>query len=183
MPGNQNFYNPWASQAQYPSYGNYAMGTPSQPIMQNTPYSGGNMNSWPQMPQQQSYEQSSDISGVVWALGESGAAGYPVARGSKLLIMDATPNSPYFWIKETDQYTGRPLPMRKFRYEEMTNIQNGSQFPMIQSQMSGAQPEVLDYVPKSEFDALKTEIESLKQMLQDSSKRGPHESNGHASDH
>lgn len=163
MPGNQNFYNPWASQTQYP---NYYGGTQSQTAMP-TQYSGGSMNTWQPMQSQQSYDQSSDISGVVWALGESGAAGYPVARGSKLLIMDATPNSPYFWIKETDQYTGRPLPMRKFRYEEMSNLQNGAQNPMIQSQMSGNPQEVLDYVPKTEFDTLKSEIESLKKMIKD----------------
>lgn len=165
MPGNQNFYNPWTSQTQYPNYGMGSQ-TAMQPSYNQSvnPYNGSGYQAFAP---QQSYDQSSDISGVVWALGESGAAGYPVARGSKLLIMDATPNSPYFWIKETDQYTGRPLPMRKFRYEEMTNIQNGAQTPMIQSQMSGNQQEVLDYVPKTEFDALKSEIESLKKMIKD----------------
>ena len=162
MPGNQNFYNPWA--AQYPMGSQTAM-QPSYNQSVN-PYNGSGYQTF--APQQQSYDQSSDISGVVWALGESGAASYPVARGSKLLIMDATPNSPYFWIKETDQYTGRPLPMRKFRYEEVSNIQNGSQMPMIQSQMSGNQQEVLDYVPKSEFDALKNEF-GFKSMAWESS--------------
>lgn len=161
MPGNQNFYNPWIPQ--YP-VGSQTNTQQSYNQMVN-PYSGAGYQSF--SPQTQSYDQSSDISGVVWALGESGAAGYPVARGSKMMIMDATPNSPYFWIKETDQYSGRPLPMRKFRYEETTNLQNGSQMPMIQNQMSGNQQDVIDYVPKTEFDELKSEIQSLKQMIKD----------------
>lgn len=167
MPGNQNFYNPWATQTQYP---NYAIGTPNLAYTQSVnPYNGGTYQTF--LPQQQSYDQSSDISGVVWALGDAGASSYPVARGAKLLIMDATPNSPYFWIKETDQYTGRPLPMRKYRYEDVTNLQNGTQTPMIQSQMSGAtSQDVIDYVPKSEFDALKNELQSLRQMLEDLTK-------------
>lgn len=123
MPGNY-INNPWIP--------NYAQGTVTSPINPSysptafpAPYTGQNQNTFAPMPPQQSYDQSSDISGVVWALGDAGATSYPVARGTKLLIMDTTPNSPYFWIKETDQYTGRPLPMRKFRYEDVTEIQNG----------------------------------------------------------
>ena len=42
---------------------------------------------------------------------------------------------------------------------------------MIQSQMSGStQQEVIDYVPKSEFDNLKNELKSLRQMLEDLTK-------------
>lgn len=167
MPGNYNNYNnSWAP--------NIAQGTPTTLPYYNynqmvNPYTGGTYQAF--APQQQSYDQPSDISGVVWALGESGATSYPVARGTKLLIMDATPNSPYFWIKETDQYTGRPMPMRKFRYEDVTNVQNGAQTPMIQGQMSGStQQEVIDYVPKSEFDNLKNELKSLRQMLEDLTK-------------
>lgn len=171
MPGNYNNYNnPWIP--------NYAQGTATSPVpsynqaanynQMVNPYNGGTYQAF--APPQQSYDQSSDISGVVWALGDAGATSYPVARGAKLLIMDATPNSRYFWIKETDQYTGRPLPMHKYRYEDVTEIQNGSQ-ALISSQMSGAnQQPVIDYVPKTEFDALKNELESLKKMFDDLTK-------------
>lgn len=166
MPGNY-INNPWIP--------NYAQGTATSPINPSysptafpAPYTGQYQNTFAPMPPQQSYDQSSDISGVVWALGDAGATSYPVARGAKLLIMDATPNSRYFWIKETDQYTGRPLPMHKYRYEDVTNLQNGSQTPMIQSQMSGATlRDTIDYVPKSEFDALKNELQSLRKMMED----------------
>lgn len=169
MPGNY-INNPWIP--------NYAQGTATSPINPSysptafpAPYTGQYQNTFTPMPPQQSYDQSSDISGVVWALGDAGATSYPVARGAKLLIMDATPNSPYFWIKETDQYTGRPLPMHKYRYEDVTNLQNGSQTPMIQSQMSGATlQDTIDYVPKSEFDALKNELQSLRKMMEDLAK-------------
>ena len=179
MPGNYNYTNnPWIS--------NYAQGTPTTLPSYNqnynqtvNPYNGGAYQSFPP---QQSYDQSSDISGVVWALGDAGATSYPVARGTKLLIMDATPNSPYFWIKETDQYTGRPLPMRKFRYEDVTEIQNGSQTSMLPNQMSGAnQQPVIDYVPKTEFDALRNELESLKRTIKDMRKRN-YESDSDAND-
>ena len=180
MPGNYNYINnPWIP--------NYAQGTPTTLPNYNqgynqtvNPYNGGTYQSFPP---QQSYDQSSDISGVVWALGDAGATSYPVARGAKLLIMDATPNSPYFWIKETDQYTGRPLPMRKFRYEDVTEIQNGPQTSMLPNQMSGAnQQPVIDYVPKTEFDALRNELESLKRTIKDMRKR-THESDNNANDH
>jgi len=182
MPGNYNYINnPWIP--------NYAQGTPTTPINPSysstafpAPYTGQTPNTFVPMPQQQSYDQSSDISGVVWALGDAGASSYPVARGAKLLIMDATPNSPYFWIKETDQYTGRPLPMHKYRYEDVTEIQNGSQAPMLTNQMSGAnQQPVIDYVPKTEFDALRNELESLKRTIKDMRQRN-HEPDSNAND-
>lgn len=187
MPGNYN--NSW--------FPNYAQGTPGSPIQNQmvnpytggsyqtvypAPYTGQSQNTWAPMPQQ-SYDQPSDISGVVWALGDAGATSYPVARGAKLLIMDATPNSQYFWIKETDQYTGRPLPMHKFRYEDVTDLQNGAQPPMLPNQMSGAnQQPVIDYVPKTEFDALRNELESLKRTIKDMRKRN-HEPDSNANDH
>lgn len=136
---------------------------PSQPSTQSMTSGWGNYS--PQIPsfgqqyQTPSFDQqSTGISGVMWVQGEAGAQAYPIARGATVLLMDADPGSNMFYLKSSDPYSGRPLPLRKFRYEE---IQNASQ---ISTQ---AQQEPLSYVPKSEFDSLKSELESMKKMLDD----------------
>ena len=54
---------------------------------------------------------------------------------------------------------------------------------MLPNQMSGAnQQPVIDYVPKTEFDALRNELESLKRTIKDMRKR-THESDNNANDH
>ena len=162
MPGNQNYPNQWWSQTQYP---NYAQGTPTtMPVYSQmvNPYGGSYT---PYIQSAPSYEQSGGLSGVAWVQGEAGASAYPVAKGSSMLLMDANPGSNQFWIKSSDPYSGRPLPLEKYRYEK---IQNGSDKPMQIS--TAASPETIEYVPKNDFDALKSEIASLKQMLEDLTK-------------
>lgn len=63
--------------------------------------------------------------GIVWVQGESGAKSYLVGAGQSVLLMDSEESR--FFIKTTDQ-SGMPLPLRIFKYDEITNnsIQNNA---------------------------------------------------------
>lgn len=156
-----NYNNPWVPQ--YPNQSQTAIPQTwsTQPSYTNmvNPYTGGSYQ-YQQAVQPQMSQRIYD-----WVLGESGAAGYPVARGDQALLLDATPNSNKFWIKSTDPYSGRPLPLESYRYEKEQNFQNGSQNA---SQAPSSYD--MEYVPKNEMESMKREIAELKKMLEDLTK-------------
>lgn len=57
-------------------------------------------------------------SGFLWVSGEAGAKSYLVGAGQSVLLMDSEESK--FYIKTSDQ-SGMPLPLRIFKYEEVTN--------------------------------------------------------------
>ena len=105
------------------------------------------------MPDQLAYlrqQQAPPPASPLWVQGEAGAKAYPVAPGSSVILMDAESN--VFYIKSADA-SGMPM-MRTFDYTERT----APQMPVQAAQ----QPHV-DYVTRSEFDALRRQIQALTQ--------------------
>lgn len=153
-------YNPGFAQQTY-SGGNYTSPYSNSPTMNYNPANQFNMASPP------SYDQSMNDS-INWVQGEAGASAYPIARGATVLLMDANPNSNRFYIKRSDPATGRPLPLEKYRFERVNDNQNESYSTLPMPNYSQEQP--IDYVPKTEFDALKKELDTVKKMLDDLTK-------------
>lgn len=156
------YNNPYGSYPYAPVQQSQAYPQMTQPMPNNfgnnsvNPYNGGSYGT--QMPMQSA--QPSRLY-CDWVQGDAGAAGYPVARGDTALLLDANPNSNSFYFKSSDPYTGRPLPLEKYRYEKVENFQNGSQ-------MSGtASTTDMEYVSKSEIESMKHELAELKKMLDD----------------
>ena len=111
--------------------------TPSaQPIMQYQP------------PAQQQAPAS-----PLWVQGEAGAKAYPVAANNSVLLMDSERN--VFYIKSADA-SGMPM-LRTFDYVERSAAQNP---PVQAAQMHGG-----DFVTRSEFDALRRQIDAMTQPI------------------
>ena len=64
------------------------------------------------------YPYLSNVSGMNWCQGESGAKAYPVAPGNTVPIFDTEEKCAY--IKSVD-VMGRPLPLKILDYTERTN--------------------------------------------------------------
>lgn len=156
MP-NYNNYSGYQPMYGAPSYGPQTTG-----LQQSYGY---NAPSYGYQPAQQSYGMDQTTNSIVWVQGEAGANAYPVARGQTVMLMDANPNSNMFYLKSADPYTGRPLPLEKYHYSKVIDnqIQNDQQSStgMNQQSMSGS------YVPREEFEALKTQITKLQKTLAD----------------
>ena len=60
---------------------------------------------------------------INWVQGEAGARSIPVGAGQKVLLMDSESN--VFYIKSSDP-SGMPLPLRTFKYEEVSPTQETS---------------------------------------------------------
>lgn len=153
-----------------PNYNNYSgyqsLYQPPNFVQNYGPQSSGYMpQSYGYQPAQQSYgmDQTTNYS-IVWVQGEAGANAYPVARGQTVMLMDANPNSNMFYLKSADPYTGRPLPLEKYHYNKV--IEN-SQNELQMSTGTGQQNTNNSFVPREEFDALKTEIDKLRKVLAD----------------
>jgi len=112
----------------------------------------------PQYPVQQTVQPTQQNNGITWVQGENSAKSYPVAPGQSILLMDSEDS--VFYIKSTDQ-SGMPSPLRIFDYTERKN--NAAISNNI------ATKNEVDYISRSEFDAFKSEIQSvLKQSKQSS---------------
>lgn len=156
MPNYNNYsgYQPMYGQ---PSYGQYT-NQMQQPYQ--TPSYG--------YQQQPTYGMELNTNSIVWVQGEAGASAYPVAKGQTIMLMDANPNSNMFYIKSTDPYTGRPLPLEKYHYSRIIDaqIQNDANSSMgMESQASNG-----SYVPREEFDSLKSQLEKLQKTLDELTK-------------
>ena len=100
-------------------------------------------------------QQQPSNNGINWVLGETAAKSYAVAPGQSMLLMDS--ENPVFYIKSTDQ-SGMPLPLRVFDYTERKNDATTSS--------NIATTKNTDYVSRSEFDAFKSEIQSVIRQRQ-----------------
>lgn len=155
-----NYYNP------YPSYNiNTGYNTPIQPSYTVPPQQPSM-----QLPMQgYSYgaEQSQPMNSVIWVQGEAGANAYPVARGQTVMLMDSNPNSNMFYLKSADPYSGRPLPLERYHYQKVVEVnQNDQQSSYgVESQTTSA-----NYVPREEFDSLKSQLDQLQKTLDELTK-------------
>ena len=71
-----------------------------------------------------------NVTSFQWVIGEAGANAAYVSPGTSALLMDS--QQQIFWVKTVD-YSGRPIQMRRFRFEDDLQAQ-----PQIQQQ--GQQP-------------------------------------------
>lgn len=97
----------------------------------------------PTMPQNVPQTQNSNLT---WVQGEAAAKAYPVASGQSVLLMDSEESVMY--IKSTDA-SGMPLPLRVFDYTERETKK---------ATPNASRETPSEFVPRSEFDAFKTEI-------------------------
>jgi len=153
-------YNPGVPLQTYTG-GNYTSPYSNSPTMNYNPANQLGMASQP------SYDPSMNDS-INWVQGEAGASAYPIARGATVLLMDANPNSNRFYIKRSDPATGRPLPLEKYRFERVNENQNEGFATLPMSNFSQDQP--IEYVPKTEFDTLKEELDRLKKTIDELTK-------------
>ena len=121
---NYNNYFPQSYQSGYNLYG--ATPTSTQPYVAPAP-------------------TTNQPTGITWVQGEAAARAYPIAAGGKAILMDSENN--VFYVKSSD-VSGMPLPLRIFKYEEMTE---------------GAAPttDTSNFITKEEFEKRISELESL----------------------
>lgn len=153
-----------------PSYNNnpYSYNYPAmyQPNVNSPMTQPLNMPSYGYQPQTANYNLSNTAE-PTWVQGMSGAMAFNMPRGSNpAMLMDSTTNR--FYIKSVDPYTGRPLPLEVYEYKRIEDsIQNGGL-----SETNAPAVDMSQYVPKSDFDSMKSEVESLKAMIDDLTKPG-----------
>lgn len=92
--------------------------------------------------------------GLIWVQGETGAKSYLVAPNTTLLLMDSEGDQ--FYLKSADA-SGMPLPLRVFRYEEVTQ----SPKTPVEAPKNDAPINYPQYVEKSEYEAFKRHIEDI----------------------
>ncbi len=106
-----------------------------------------------QQPQMQTPMQTQQSgNGLVWVQGESAAKSYPVAPNSTILLMDSEGDR--FYLKSADA-SGMPLPLRTFVYHEQVAQQTA------RTEQNNENP----FATKSELDALREDVESLKNLI------------------
>lgn len=121
-------------------------GAPMQQPMMGQPLQGTQMS-----PANAAQPQPQPATGINWVQGEEGARAWMVSAGNTVLLMDSDGSS--FYLKSADA-SGMPQPLRIFDYVERT------QTPKTPAQ--SAQAPAVEYVTRTEFDALAAEIEALK---------------------
>ena len=89
-----------------------------------------------------------NIGGINWVQGEAGARSIPVGAGQKVVLMDSETN--VFYIKASDM-SGMPLPLRTFKYEEVTAAMDAKLDPAQST-----------YITKEE---LETRLDEFKKSL------------------
>ena len=117
-----------------------------------------------QQPQQQpsSFSSSNQSNGLIWVQGEAGAKSYLVAPNNTVMLMDS--ESEQFFLKSADA-SGMPLPLRVFKYSEVSKSQN-------ETAKIGSLGNSSEYVLKSEFEAFKGQIDAF---LNEGAGSGKHE--------
>lgn len=103
--------------------------------------------------------QPSSMTGPVFVNGDAGAKGFLVAPGNTVMLIDADPDANTFWLKSADA-SGMPS-MRTFDYTERINPKS------TQIDTQTVQIPKVEYVTKSEFDALSARAEELAAELEE----------------
>lgn len=93
---------------------------------------------------------------IIWVENEMHAKNYPVTFGHSVLFMDK--NEDRFYIKSVDQ-SGVTTGFKKFERVEIVD-------PL---------PE--DFVPKKDFDAVRSELDELKKMIGEMNKQQNYKNN------
>jgi hypothetical protein len=105
-----------------------------------------------QMPLVNQPTQQTNSNSLTWVQGEAGAKSFMVAPNNTVMLMDS--ESDRFYLKSSDA-SGMPLPLRIFRYQEVT-AQNTTRSDVSTQTINNA-----DYVTKAEFDAFKDEMNAF----------------------
>lgn len=103
-------------------YGNYYGGYYPQTAPTDTLTQLRNQQMQPFMAQQPAPQPQSG-NGLIWVQGEGGAKSYLVAPNTTIMLMDS--EDTLFYLKSSDA-SGMPLPLRRFRYEEIPAEPNGN---------------------------------------------------------
>ena len=109
----------------------------------------------PQMMNPQAQSGGMNTNGLVWVDGEVGAKAYQMPAGMTGPIALWDTNDQVIYLKSCNQM-GMPNPLQKIRYQM-------EEQPQYLPGQSGA--ENGDYVSKDDFQSLKNEIASLREML------------------
>lgn len=134
------------------NFGGYPA-TYQQYYPQIQPYQGAFPQNNIQAQPQQVQDQKA-INGFDWVLGSEGAASYLVPAGKTFILFDASPNSDHFYIKTADM-TGKPYPAVMFDYcEHKDEPVKKDEKPVV---------DLSDCVKKGDLEALRKEIEELRQ--------------------
>lgn len=110
-----------------------------------------------QIPQPQFNYNSNNPSNITWVTGEAGAKSYLVAPNSTATLWDS--ESQTIYLKSADA-TGMPS-MKILDYTIRDNGVNTPNRPLVEKDPSNS----TEYVLKSDFDALRVELEGLKEEL------------------
>lgn len=145
------FMNQYGYAPQAPMYPTYLpqQGMQDQTAQMRAPQQYAPQMGSMQMPQQMQPQQLQQCS-PIWVQGEAGAKSFLVAPGQSLILMDS--EAEVFYIKATDM-AGVPQPLRIFDYKERST----SSVKPVQA----AQTPAVDYVTRSEFEALAARIAEL----------------------
>lgn len=111
-------------------------------------------------------QNSQTNNGIIWVQGEASAKSHLVAAGTSALLMDSEDTK--FYIKSTDQ-SGMPLPLRTFKYEEITTDVHTS--PNLSSNAT------LDTSKFVTFEALENRLQQILKQNNDIVENGV-ENNG-----
>lgn len=103
-------------------YGNYYGGYYPQTTPADTLTQLRSQQAQPFMAQQPA-PQPQGGNGLIWVQGEGGAKSYLVAPNTTIMLMDS--EDTLFYLKSSDA-SGMPLPLRRFRYEEIPVEANGN---------------------------------------------------------
>ena len=110
-----------------------------------------------QIPQPQFNYNNNNPSNLTWVTGETGAKSYLVAPNSTATLWDSEAQTIY--LKSADA-SGMPS-MKILDYTIRDNGANMPNRPLVEKEPSNP----TEYVLKSDFDALRTELEGLKEEL------------------
>lgn len=125
------------------------------PQTYSTPYTNGNLNYNSNIANAAAVQNSAPSGGINWVQGEAGARSASIYPNQPTLLMDSERN--VFYIKTLDP-AGMPLPLRTFKYEEVTNSKE-----LIDNTQ--------DFVTREEFEKaiekLKTNKEEKKEVKKD----------------
>lgn len=88
---------------------------------------------------------TNQTTGITWVQGEAAARAFPITAGSKIILMDSENN--VFYVKSSD-VSGMPLPLRIFKYEEVTEGNN-------------QKADTSNFITKEEFESRIGELEKL----------------------
>ena len=110
-----------------------------------------------QIPQPQFNYNNNNPSNLTWVTGETGAKSYLVAPNSTATLWDSEAQTIY--LKSADA-SGMPS-MKILDYTIRDNGANMPNRPLVEKEPSNS----TEYVLKSDFDALRVELEGLKEEL------------------